>query len=276
MFRIGRSGVSLGMGAILVGFVASQAAAQTPGTGFGPRTLSPFDMVKAERLLREKLPCLGCHELDGRGGRIGPSLSRLKETRAPDYVFAMIIDPGSTIPGTIMPRVPMTRRYSWDRSRFDFQLSRDEEGRMLEETKSVTEKTLELIASYLLQREPSKQTPPPLIPLPAPGAQAESAEGNELYGSYCAPCHGPEGEGDGPNAEFLPVKPTSHADAAYMSARPDDSLFDAIYVGGYIMNRSQMMPSYGWTLSREQIWSLVRHLRTLCECEGPMWSRDDR
>jgi cytochrome c oxidase cbb3-type subunit III len=233
-------------------------------------------MVKAERLLREKLPCLGCHELDGRGGRIGPSLSRLKETRAPDYVFAMIIDPGSTIPGTIMPRVPMTRRYSWDRSRFDFQLSRDEEGRMLEETKSVTEKTLELIASYLLQREPSKQTPPPLIPLPAPGAQAESAEGNELYGSYCAPCHGPEGEGDGPNAEFLPVKPTSHADAAYMSARPDDSLFDAIYVGGYIMNRSQMMPSYGWTLSREQIWSLVRHLRTLCECEGPMWSRDDR
>ena len=61
-----------------------------------------------------------------------------------------------------------------------------------------------------------------------------------------------------------------------MSARPDDALYDAIAVGGYIMGRSNRMPPYGETLSREQIRALVRHLRTLCACEGPAWSRDNR
>jgi mono/diheme cytochrome c family protein len=61
-----------------------------------------------------------------------------------------------------------------------------------------------------------------------------------------------------------------------MSRRSDDALFDAIYAGGYIMNRSNRMPPFGQTLAREQIWSLVRYLRTLCRCEGPTWSRDNR
>ncbi len=61
-----------------------------------------------------------------------------------------------------------------------------------------------------------------------------------------------------------------------MTERPDDSLFDAIYAGGYIMNLSQLMPAYGRTLSREQIWSLVRQLRSLCDCQGPAWSRDGK
>lgn len=263
----------IGIGLLLVGLIAL-AAAQSPRTQVNLRTLSAFEMDKAERLLRDKLPCLGCHELDGRGGRIGPSLSRLKETRPPDYVFAMISDPQGTVPGTVMPRVPMARKYARSKLRFDYQLGRDADTRILPEEETVTEATLELIGNYLLQREPSGKRPPAQLPRSALGPLDDTANGSTLYEHYCANCHGAEGKGDGPNARFLPVRPVSHADAAYMSDRPDDSLFDAIYAGGYIMNRSHLMPAYGRTLSRAQIWRLVRHLRTLCDCQGPAWSRD--
>ena len=267
---------ALGICALLVGSIPPPAAAQTARVSAIARTLSAFEMAKAERMLQDKLPCLGCHELGGQGGRIGPSLSRLKVTRAPDYVFSMIGDPQRTVPGTVMPRVPLVRKYSSSPSRFDFVIGPDGETRMLPEGETITESTLELIGGYLLQREPSSETPPAQLLRPAPRPLDESVDAETLYGHFCADCHGETGEGDGPNAEFLPVAPVSHADASYMSGRPDDSLFDAIYSGGYIMNLSQMMPPYGRTLDREQIWSLVRYLRELCDCQGPEWSRDGR
>lgn len=207
-----------------------------------PHALSPFDVAKAEWLIRNRLPCLGCHELGGEGGRIGPSLSQLKGRPFPERVYEMIRDPR----GGIMPRVPMS------------------------------DATRDLIASYLVQREP---TPAPST-RPVPGARTPSPGtgdlAEDLYARYCAPCHGARGAGDGYNAPFLPVRPTAHADKTYMSRRSDDALFDAIYSGGYVMNRSNRMPPFGQTLAREQIWSLVRYLRVLCGCEGPAWSRDNR
>jgi mono/diheme cytochrome c family protein len=208
-----------------------------------PRPLSPFDVAKAEWLIRNRLPCLGCHELGGEGGTIGPSLSELKGQRTPEHVYSMIRDPR----GGIMPRVPMSQA------------------------------TLDLIASYLVQREPTRGAPrgaqPPAIGGPTSTPAGVSAD---LYSRSCSPCHGVRGAGDGYNAPFLPVRPTAHADKTYMSSRSDDALFDAIYAGGYVMNRSNRMPPFGQTLAREQIWSLVRYLRTLCRCEGPTWSRDNR
>jgi mono/diheme cytochrome c family protein len=217
-----------------------------PGPLFNPRPLSAFDRAKAEWLLRNRLPCLGCHELGGEGGRIGPSLSELKRVRPPDYVYAMIRDPQGTVPGTLMPRVPMSQA------------------------------TLELIAGHLVQREPTRSSAPPVVPPAAGSEPAQPGTPAALYARSCAPCHGARGGGDGPNARFLPVRPTVHADSASMSTRSDDALFDAISAGGYVMNRSNRMPPFGETLTREQIWGLVRHLRKLCTCEGPAWSRDNR
>ena len=86
--------------------------------------------------------------------------------------------------------------------------------------------------------------------------------------------HGTNGGGDGPNARYLPVRPTVHSDSAHMSERHDAALYDAIYAGGAIMGKSNRMPPFGFTLSSEEIGALVRHLRELCRCEGPAWSRD--
>jgi mono/diheme cytochrome c family protein len=141
----------------------------------------------------------------------------------------------------------------------------------------MSQPTLDLIASYLVQREPTRGPPPG--PLPSAVAAPNTTQADvaaSLYARSCAPCHGVRGGGDGYNAPFLPVRPTAHADKTYMSRRSDDALFDVIYAGGYIMNRSNRMPPFGQTLAREQIWSLVRYLRTLCACEGPAWSRDNQ
>jgi mono/diheme cytochrome c family protein len=58
-----------------------------------------------------------------------------------------------------------------------------------------------------------------------------------------------------------------------MGARADDSLYDTIDGGGAIMNRHVRMPAFGGSLTPPQIRALVRHIRTLCRCEGPAWSR---
>jgi len=230
---------------VILALFGALLIAQAPGEAgvrpFNPNPLSPFRKAKAEWLLRHRLPCLGCHELDGQGGRIGPSFSEVKRLRSADYVYWVI-----RLPGSIMPRVPMSQA------------------------------TIELIASYLGQRVPtpgaSRSVRAPAIPA---SDAAEPGRAPALYGLFCAPCHGVRGGGDGYNAPFLPVRPTAHADSAYMSGRSDDALFDAIYAGGYVMNRSNLMPPFGGTLTRDHIWDLTRYLRTLCRCEGPAWSRDN-
>ena len=210
------------------------------------RLLSLFEMAKAEGLLYDRLPCLGCHRLDDKGGRIGPSLTGLGDRASFAYVKAVIADPEAMLPGTIMPRVPMTSAM------------------------------LDLIARYLIQQKGgTADTVPPIVPPPrVPMAGAKPRPAAVLYAAYCAACHGPTGRGDGYNVPYLPERPTVHADSSAMSRRPDDTLFDAIYAGGRIVGRSHRMPPFGESLRRAEIRSLVSHIRELCGCQGPSWSRD--
>ncbi len=213
-----------------------------------PAPLSPFAMKKARALLRDKLSCLGCHRLGERGGRIGPDLSSLAARITPGYLQHIVRDPQRAMPGTIMPRIRMV---------------------------PVHDKTADLIIRFLWQqREPRQSQPyfslvdfPPV--LPEGGSRAE-----RLYKTYCAICHGVSGNGDGYNARFLPKTPVVFASAGYMTTRPDDTLFDGIFSGGYILNKSPMMPPWGETLSVDDMRLLVQYLRQLCQCQGPAWSRD--
>jgi len=212
-----------------------------------PAALSPFARAKAEALIHDRLPCLGCHELDGKGGHIGPSFDDIgSRTTRPEYVEGVIRDPQLLSPGTMMPRIPMSPA------------------------------TLHLVATYLVQHRPSQAhaSASPLLGTRAPDSTSTLSPA-ALYGHLCASCHGKTGGGDGPNARYLPVRPTAHADSAYMSSRTDDDLFDTIFAGGYVMNRSNRMPPFGATLSRPQIHALVGYLRSLCRCAGPIWSRNE-
>jgi cytochrome c oxidase cbb3-type subunit III len=198
----------------------------------GSAQLSPFSAAKARALLNDKLPCLGCHAINGRGGRIAADFAGLGRRLPADAVNRIIKDPQSMYPGTIMPKV------------------------------SLDSTTRSLIVAYLR----SLPVTPAVRPMTAP-------KESSLYGRHCAPCHGAAGKGDGYNAPYLPTKPAVHSDAKAMSLRSDDMLYDAIATGGYTLDKSPRMPPFGNSLTPAQIRELVKHIRQLCKCQGPSWSR---
>ena len=239
----GRRRPSAATGASLaVGHGPARSRSVAPASPGDPAPLSPAATRKVEALLRDHLPCLGCHTLNGSGGKIGPDLSSVRTRRSPEYIAAMLADPLRVVSTAAMPR-PL-----------------------------VPASTRELLVRYLASRagNAAGAVPPPVATPSAP-----TTDGAALYAKWCAACHGTSGKGDGPNASSLPVKPSAHNDKAAMSRRPDDSLYDTIAGGGEIMNRSPRMPAFGGSLTPAQIRALVAHIRTLCSCQGPAWSRDD-
>jgi mono/diheme cytochrome c family protein len=94
-----------------------------------------------------------------------------------------------------------------------------------------------------------------------------SGEGNFLQN--CMPCHGMEGRGDGPLAESLggEIRPRNLSDAALLSTRTDDFLFEVIKYGGKRSGFSEVMPDWGETFDDEAIRNIVQYLRAdICKC----------
>ncbi len=90
-----------------------------------------------------------------------------------------------------------------------------------------------------------------------------------IYKFYCAQCHGLTGKGDGPNVtKDFPVSPRNFTDAAEMNKLSDADMKNVIMDGGPSASKSPMMPPWGKTLTGEDADGLVKHLRTLCKCEG--------
>jgi mono/diheme cytochrome c family protein len=235
-----RSLVFAHLAAVVIVVAPRQASSQANGDG---GAMSALQRERVERLLEGRVACRGCHTVAGSGGSIGPSLDGLGERVTRDYVLSVIRDPSGTIPGTIMPlqRIP--------------------------------DRDAERLASYLMTLTPSDpgsdapaaQAPPVVDP-------ADQRDGSALYARHCASCHGESGAGNGWNAATLPVPPTAHSDPDLMSARPDDTLYDAIAGGGYVLDRSARMPAFGAMLAPEQIRALVSYIRELCACEQPSWA----
>lgn len=198
--------------------------------------LTAFGRRKVEAMLRTQLPCLGCHAFGSEGGRLAPDLKTVRERRSPEYIAAMVDDPQRVLPGAAMPKtiMPATVR--------------------------------EAVVRFLVHQPGNGNARARASSIPS------DQSGPALYARWCASCHGAQGRGDGPNAAFLPTPPAKHADAAAMSRRTDDALYDTIAGGGGVMNRSPRMPSFAGTLAPNEVRALVDHIRVLCKCRGPSWS----
>jgi high-affinity iron transporter len=81
---------------------------------------------------------------------------------------------------------------------------------------------------------PTAKTPPP--------ADAVS-EAKKLYTTRCALCHGATGQGDGPSAMGLPVRPRRHSDAVWQASVSDDDITAVILDGGAAKKLSILMPA---------------------------------
>jgi len=59
-------------------------------------------LIKEGGTLFEEYQCLGCHQLGNRGNEVGPPLDSVGTRRTPEYVAALLENPGRVVPGTAM------------------------------------------------------------------------------------------------------------------------------------------------------------------------------
>lgn len=100
---------------------------------------------------------------------------------------------------------------------------------------------------------------------PTPHLTREEQRGRELYGYYCALCHGKEGNADGFNAYNLDTVPIQHSDPAQTGTLSDGQIMRIITEGGGALGRSPEMPAWGGILSDEEISHITVYIRTLAK-----------
>ena len=125
---------------------------------------------RAGRKLFERKGRIACHQIDGKGGEIGPPLDHVGERRDPVWLAGHLRDPQALSPGTVMPRFTLTDQEIRALSEFLLSLSDPE------------------VAGFI--RIPSLMTP--------------KERGRDVYRKYgCAGCHGPGGQGAVPNPNAM-------------------------------------------------------------------------
>lgn len=82
------------------------------------------------------------------------------------------------------------------------------------------------------------------------------AKGRQQFETYCAPCHGDNGQGKGPVTHLLLKAPKNLITGA-SKYLPDG------YIYGAIRDGVLTMPSYGQEMPIEQRWQAVQYLRSL-------------
>ena len=103
------------------------------------------------------------------------------------------------------------------------------------------------------------------------------ASGKEMYTSYCAPCHGKDGKGDGPAASALKVPPVNLTLLAKKNggAFPSDHISSVLRSGTTAAHGSTDMPIWGPLFSsvsgrndaivQMRIGNLIKYLESIQE-----------
>lgn len=84
------------------------------------------------------------------------------------------------------------------------------------------------------------------------------SNGKTTYITYCAPCHGDKGRGDGVAAAGLSIKPADHSSIAVQN-KTDGTLYWEMSEG------HNPMPAYKTAFTEKQRWDLVNYIRTLAK-----------
>lgn len=97
---------------------------------------------------------------------------------------------------------------------------------------------------------------------PAAGAPDAVKKGQAVFKSRCQRCHGPEGKGNGPEAD--PKSPPANLTQIKMDLNPDGVLFYKVWNGHQPHADSKgSMPAFKVQLVREDVWRVIEYVKTL-------------
>jgi len=90
--------------------------------------------------------------------------------------------------------------------------------------------------------------------------------GFRLDDKYCARCHNPESSAERvSNYDNLEVKPHPFTEGDTLNKMSDADLTAIISHGGPALNKSALMPPYGYTLSKTEIEALIAYIRLISD-----------
>jgi mono/diheme cytochrome c family protein len=90
--------------------------------------------------------------------------------------------------------------------------------------------------------------------------------GFQLDDKFCARCHNPESSAERvSNYDNLEVKPHAFTEGDTLNKMSDADLTAIISHGGPALNKSPLMPPYGYTLSKAEIDALIAYIRVISD-----------
>jgi mono/diheme cytochrome c family protein len=90
--------------------------------------------------------------------------------------------------------------------------------------------------------------------------------GAQLYAQYCVRCHDSESTAARvSNMDNLAVKPHPFTEGDILNKMSDADLVAIISHGGAALNKSPLMPPWGYTLSKSDIAALVSYIRAVAD-----------
>jgi hypothetical protein len=90
--------------------------------------------------------------------------------------------------------------------------------------------------------------------------------GQILDEKYCSRCHNPESTPERvSNFDNLEVKPHAFTEGDVLNKISDADLTAIISHGGPALNKSPLMPPYGYTLSKSEIQALIAYIRMISD-----------
>jgi uncharacterized membrane protein len=111
---------------------------------------------------------------------------------------------------------------------------------------AMNEPERKLLGAWVAQGADTKAPGPAEVPTVAVPVKVYATPGEEaraVFAQRCAPCHGPEGRGNGPSSAALNPKPRNYHDPAWQKTVTDEGITKTILEGGMAVGKSDVMPA---------------------------------
>jgi len=105
---------------------------------------------------------------------------------------------------------------------------------------------------------------------PVPATPASIKMGHALFMTYCFPCHGESGKGNGPVGKIFETQPADLTSDYVKNDLTDGWIWGPITFGSYIM------PRYGYDMSPTERWNVVNYVRNVLEKRMTAKSKEER